>query len=305
LARVYQQTGQLDKAQAEYQRVFDQDPTVIQAELHLGQIYEAQGKYAKAEDSYKDVIARRSTYWQGYADLGELYYRQGQFAKAAEQFQSLIDLAPDKSDGYYNLGGIYLAQGRYEDAIAVLKKGLNIQPDADAWSNLGSAYMYIGKYEDGASAMKRAADLSPHNHVMWRNLADSLNQIPARQIEARQAYEKALETATEQLKVNPQDPEALSGTALYDAHLGQVAGAEIFISRALAAAPHDSDTLFTSALVYEIIGNRDKALAAVNSAVAAGYSLEEVEKEPELRTLRSDPRYQQWVRSSKEKSSAS
>jgi serine/threonine protein kinase/Flp pilus assembly protein TadD len=305
LARVYQQTGQLDKAQGEYQRVLDQDPTVIQAELYLGQIYEAQGKYAKAEDSYKDVIARRSTYWQGYADLGELYYRQGQFAKAAEQFQSLIDLAPDKSDGYYNLGGIYLAQGRYEDAIAVLKKGLSIQPDADAWSNLGAAYMYIAKYEDGAGAMKRAADLSPHNHVMWRNLADSLNQIPARQTEARQAYEKALETATEQLKVNPQDPEALSGIALYHAHLGQPAEAEAFISRALAAAPHDSDTLFTSALVYEIIGNREKALAAVNSAVAAGYSLEEVEKEPELRTLRSDPRYQQWIRSSEKKSSAS
>jgi hypothetical protein len=58
-------------------------------------------------------------------------------------------------------------------------------------------------------------------------------------------------------------------------------------------------------LVYEIIGNRQKALAAVGEAVAAGYSLEEVEKEPELRALRSDPRYQEWVRSRREKSSAS
>ena len=305
LAGVYQQTGQLDKAQTEYQRVLEQDPTVIAAQLHLGQIYELQGKYAQAENLYKDVVARRSTYWQGYDELGELYYRQGKFDKAADQFQSLIDLAPDESDGYYNLGGIYLAQGRYEDAIAVLKKGLGIQPNADAWTNLGAAYMYIGKYEDAADAMKRAADLSPHNHVMWRNLGDSYDQIPSRLADARQAYAKALETATEQLKVNPKDPEVLSGIALYHAHLGEAAEADTFISRALAVAPHDSDTLFTSALVYEIIGNRQKALAAVSAAVAAGYSLEEVEKEPELRALRSDPRYQEWVRSRREKSSAS
>ncbi len=38
--------------------------------------------------------------------------------------------------------------------------------------------MYIGKYEEAADAMKRAADLSPHNHVMWRNLGDSYDQIP-------------------------------------------------------------------------------------------------------------------------------
>lgn len=304
LAGVYQQTGQLDKAQAEYQRVLEQDPTVIAAQLHLGQVYELQGKYAQAENLYKDVVRRRPTYWQGYDELGELYYRQGEFGKAAEQFQSLIDLAPDESDGYYNLGGIYLAQGRYEDAIAVLNKGLGIQPNADAWTNLGAAYMYIGKYEEAANAMKRAADLSPHNHVMWRNLGDSYDQIPSRLADARQAYAKALETATEQLKVNPKDPEVLSGIALYHAHLGQAADADIFISRALAAAPHDSDTLFTSALVYEIIGHREKALAAVSAAVAAGYSLEEVEKEPELRALRSDPRYQEWIRSRRRKAAS-
>ncbi len=305
MARVYRDTGQLDKALAEYKHILEKDPTVIQAELRLGQVYEAQNNYAQAEAAFKDMIARRSTYWPAYSDLGALYYRQGEFAKAAEQFQSVIDLAPDESSGYYDLGGIYVAQGRYEDAITVLKKGLAIQPVADAWTNLGSAYMYIGKWNEAAEAMKKAADMNPHNHVMWRNLGDSYDQIPSRLADARAAYQKALETATEQLKVNPNDPEVLSGIALYDAHLGQAADAEAFIGRALAAAPKDSDTLFTSALVYEIIGHRDKALEAVAAAVAAGYSLEEVEKEPELRSLRTDPRYQRWVKTSKEKTAAS
>ena len=299
LARVYQETGQLDKALAEYQRVVEQDPSVIEAQCHIGEIYRLQGKYALAESAFKDAIARRPMYWQGHVDLGALYYQQGQFAKAAEQFQAAVDLAPDEAYGYYNLGGTYLALGRNEDAIIVLKKGLAIQPDGAAWSNLGSAYMYVGKYEDAAEAMKKATEMGPHDHVLWRNLGDSYAQVPGRAVEAREAYSKALETATQQLKINPKDPEVLSGIALYYAHLGESKDAETFIRRALEDSPNNSDTLFSAALVYEIIGHRDQALKAIDQAVAAGYSLDEIEKEPVLRGLQADPRYREWLQQKK------
>lgn len=305
LGRVYQQTGQLDKAAAEFQQVLQQDPTIIEAQLSLAAVYMSQGKYAQAERLYKDVIARRPSYRQGYSGLGALYYYQGQFAKAAQQFQSAIDLGPDIVDGYYNLGGAYIAEGKYDDAIAMLRKGLAIKPNADAWTNLGAAYMYIGKNEEAADAMKRAADLMPHSHVMWRNLADAYDQIPGRQADARQTYQKALEVATEQLKINPNDPDALDGSALYYAHLGDKDDAEVFIKRALVIAPHNSDALFTSALVYEIIGQREQALEAINAAVKAGFSVEDINKEPVLKALRTDPRYQKWLRSMSEKSAAS
>ncbi len=297
LAHVYLETGQLDKALAEYQRILEQDPSFVQAAFYEGQIYQSQGKYALAEDAIKNGIARRPMYWQGYASLGSLYYQQGQFAKAAEQFKSVIDLAPDEAVGYYDLGGAYLGLGRNEDAITVLKKGLSIQADANAWTDLGAAYMYVEKYEDAAEAMKKATELSPHDHTLWRNLGDSYDQIASRHADAREAYAKALELATAQLKVNPKDPAVLSGIALYNAHLGQSKEAESFISQALEVAPKDGDTIFTSALVYEIIGHREQALKAVEEAVAAGYSVEEVKKEPELRRLQADPRYQQWLNS--------
>jgi serine/threonine protein kinase/Flp pilus assembly protein TadD len=295
LARVYQQTGQLEKALAEYQRVLDQDPTIIDAKDWEGEVYQAQGKNAEAEQAFKDTVARRATYWAAYVDLGALYYGEGKFAQAAQQFQYVIEMAPDNAMGYFNLGGTYLAMGRYEDAISVLKKGLAIKPNPDGWTNLGAAYMYGGKYDEAADAMKRAVDLSPSDHTLWRNLGDSYDQIPSRLADARQAYQRALETATEQLKANPKDPLVLSGIALYHAHLGDKQDAEEFIARALEVAPNDSDTLFTSALVYEIIGNRDKALTEIAQANKAGYSLEEIEKEPELKKLQSDPRYGQWI----------
>ncbi|HUK43390.1 MAG TPA: tetratricopeptide repeat protein [Candidatus Bathyarchaeia archaeon] len=295
LARVYQRTGQPDRALAEYKSVLDQDPTVTDAELLEGVLYASKGNNQQAEAVYKHAIARHPTYWFGYLDLGTLYYNTGRFNEAIQQYQSAVGLAPDNPTAYYSLGGSYIAVGRYNDAVVVLKKGLAIKPSAGAWTNLGGAYMYLGKWEEAADAMKQAAELSPHNDMMWRNLGDAYDQIPSRLADARQAYQKALELATEQLKVSPKDPDLLSGIALYHAHLGQKEDAEVFIARALQVAPNNSDTLFTSALVYEIIGHRDKALSALQQAAKAGYSVEEIDKEPELRALRSDPRYKVWL----------
>jgi len=301
LARVYQLTGQIDKALVEYQSAMETDPGAIFAAYQIGRIYAQQGKFAQAEAAYKNLIRRRPDYWIGYNGLGELYYNNGKFTEAAQQFQMAINVAPINPQGYFNLGGTYIGLGRYQDAISILQKGLSIKTNSSAWTNLGSAYMYMGKFEEAADAMKHAADLSPHDHVMWRNLGDSYHQIPSRAAEARQAYEKALETATAQLKVNPNDPEVLSGIALYDAHLGNALDAETFIRRALAANPNNSDTLFTSALVYEIIGHREKALESLDLAAKAGYSLDEIAQEPELRSLQADPRYQRWLQQMKGK----
>ncbi len=296
MARVYRETGQLDKALLEVQRALEEDPSSTDATYLSGQIYETQGKLTEAESALKSVVNRRSEYWAGYSGLGGFYHRHGEFAKAAAQFQAMIDLQPDNSMGYHDLGGVLIEMARYDDAIAILKKGLALKETSDAWSNLGSAYMYLSRYPEAADAMKRATELDPHNDILWRNLGDSYRQIPSRISDAPAAYEKALQAANDQLSVNPNNAEVLSGIALYDAHLGRKQDAETSIGRALRLSPKNGDVLFTSALVYEIIGNRTRALQRIDLAVKSGYSIADVEHEPELGALRSDARYVRWSR---------
>jgi serine/threonine protein kinase/Flp pilus assembly protein TadD len=305
LGRIYQQTGQLDKALSEYRRALDEDPSAIDAEYLIGGIYEDQGKLPEAEEALTSVVKRRPGYWLGYSGLGAFYYEHGEFSKAAQQFQAMIDLQPDNSMGYHMLGGDYIAMARYDDAIDILKKGLALKETSSAWSNLGSAYMFLSRYPEAVDAMKRATELDPHNDILWRNLGDSYRQIPSRASEAAAAYQKALQAAMDELSVNPNSTEVLSGIALYDAHLGRKKDAETFIGKALRLSPKDSDVLFTSALVYEIIGNRNRALEAIDLAVKSGYSVEDVEHEPELQALRSDSRYQRWLQQQKGTSQAS
>jgi eukaryotic-like serine/threonine-protein kinase len=205
-------------------------------------------------------------------------------------------LQPDNSMGYQDLGGVLIEMARYDDAIAILKKGLALKETSDAWSNLGSDYMYLSRYPEAADAMKRATELDPHNDILWRNLEDSYRQIPSRISDAPAAYEKALQTASDQLSANPNNTEVLSGIALYDAHLGRKQDAETSLAKGLRLSPKSGDVLFTSALVYEIIGNRTRALPQIDLAVKSGYSVADVEHEPEFGALRSDARYVRWSR---------
>jgi serine/threonine protein kinase/Flp pilus assembly protein TadD len=291
MGQVYLETGQLNGALLELQRALDEDPSAISAAYLIGKVYEKQGKFVEAEKALKSIVDRRPGYWTGYSGLGTFYYKHGEFDKAARQFQAMIDLQPDNSIGYHDLGAVYMAMARYDDAVNILKKGLALKETSSGWSNLGSAYMYLNRYAEAVDAVQKATTLDPHNDVLWRNLGDGFRQLPSRASDATAAYEKALHAAIDELSVDPSSTEALSGIALYDAHLGHKEDAETSIKKAIGLSPKDSDVLFTSALVYEIIGDRDRALRAIERAVNSGYSIEEIEHEPELRALRSDPRY--------------
>jgi eukaryotic-like serine/threonine-protein kinase len=295
MGKIYEYTGRLDEALAEYRRAVELNPDAIIASYHIGRVYFLQGKYPEAEESYKRVVSRMPFFWAGYSGLGELYYNTGRFREAAAQYQDVIDRMPDNPLGYEGLGAADMQLGEYDKAIGVFKRGLAVVASPEIWTDLGGAYMFTGENAKAAEAMKKAVELNPHDHILWRNLADSYRQVPSLADQAPATYRKALEVAQQQLTANPRDKDALSGIALYEAHLGDKVEARKSIAKVLQQAPQDSDVLFTAALVYEIIGDRARALTELQKSLAAGFSLEDAKREPELQALRSDPRYQQML----------
>ena len=63
------------------------------------------------------------------------------------------------------------------------------------------------------------------------------------------------------------------------------------IGRARELAPGSAPVQFHAVLVYEMIGDRESALAAYRDLVRSGAFLEEIRRRPELKALRSDPRF--------------
>jgi hypothetical protein len=91
------------------------------------------------------------------------------------------------------------------------------------------------------------------------------------------------------------DTAVRSSLASYLAKGGDTASALAEVAQIDRTPSNSPATLFKTALVYELAHDRDKALDALGRALKAGYARSEIDNEPELAALRSDPRYRAVV----------
>ena len=68
-----------------------------------------------------------------------------------------------------------------------------------------------------------------------------------------------------------------------------------YLDRALQISADKPFVLYYAGYVYEQLGQRDKALEFIGRALALGYPLQEIERDPWLTDLRADERFNQLL----------
>jgi serine/threonine protein kinase/tetratricopeptide (TPR) repeat protein len=288
-------TGQPEQAIMEFQEALRLDPASVDAYRELASAYVALGRLHDVETTYQQALRARPNDWASYTRLGAFYVRQARYAEAESAFRVVTQLTPDNYNAYTSLGATYVQMGRYADAVAMLEKSMNMTPSYAAASNLGTAYFYQGQYKRSAAAFERALAIDNRNYRVWRNLGAAYRLLTDQQAQARAAYERAAAMAEADLDVNRHQPEVLVHLADCYAMLNQPARARSYLQQALELASGDVALLFTAGNVYEQLGDRDQALDAIGRAIRQGYSLDQVQRAPELANLRADPRYRRLI----------
>lgn len=288
-------TGQTDEAIRQLRAAVDRDPVNAEAYRELAAAYVQAGKLADAEATFKRAIQLRPNFWLGYFESATFYNAQARYAEAEQALVTALRLTPDNYLVYRSLGGVQMARGEWADAEHSLREAIRLRPGGTVYSNLGTLYIYTGRYADAIGALEQAVSLAGahevYSYLIWGNLGDAYRLAGGREVSANTAYAKAVELARTQLAVNPNDATLLSQVAVYEAKMADLAAARATIAQALKLAPADAAVRYRSAIVFELAGQRGQSLAALNTALDAGYSLSVVEKEPELNSLRQDPRY--------------
>ncbi|MBR7778395.1 serine/threonine-protein kinase [Undibacterium rugosum] len=226
--------------------------------------------------------------------LGTAYYRAGDLAPAEQAFRESIQLQPDAVNAYANLSATLSRQGRTEDALHVLQQGLQIRSSGRLNTALGVALFQKADYLGAASAFEQAVAPdkgNPANYSYWANLADTLLWIPGRKPEARAAYLKAKELLAPHLLRAPDDVVLVYRMGLYSARLGEKEEAVRHIRHALELTPANANVHFRAGMAYELLGDRQLALAEIAKAVQLGFPVKSIEAEPDLMALRRDPAY--------------
>jgi tetratricopeptide (TPR) repeat protein/TolB-like protein/tRNA A-37 threonylcarbamoyl transferase component Bud32 len=293
LGIVYNGTGQYEEAARELRDAFAIDPRNDDACRALARAYQGLGQLDAAEQTYQNAIALRPQYWANYNDLGIFYMDLGRYEQAIPMFQRITELTPDNRWGYNNLGLAYYNLVQLDQAATMWRRTIQIQPDATAYSNLGVVYFYTGHHADSARMFEKAVELEPQNYLYRGNLADAYRWTPGEKDRAKPNYAQAIALVERDLGVNPRDTDALSYLGLYEAKFGEMEKARQAMGRALALAPKDVNVLSEAVEAYAVTGDHQKALDCLKSAVQGGYPRFELERNPELDGLRSDPRYRE------------
>jgi serine/threonine protein kinase/tetratricopeptide (TPR) repeat protein len=292
------QTGRHQEAIAAYMRVLSQQPNNADAVLGLAETYKASGDVRNAETQYRKAIALQPNYWGAWNKLGAFYYTQTRYQDAAEQFAKVVQLSPDNERGYNNLGAMYQLMGRYDEAARVYTQSLARSPSSQGYSNLGTSMYFTGRFTEAAAAYQKAVDLTPSNFLYWRNLGDALRWVPGREADARRAFERAIALCDDELRVNPSEAFAIAARAVALAKTGRVREGRTGILRALELAPSDPSYAYEAAVIANIAGAEDEAVARLEQAVRLGFSASSVSADPEFANLRKNGRLQEVVRSS-------
>lgn len=285
--------GRYDDAASILRDVVTREPRNWEAWLRLARAYEGKRAMKDAESAYRQALELQPGYPGGYQYLGAFYYKQARYEEAVRSFQRASQLAPDNYKALNNLAAVYLQQGRFPETERALRRSLQLKPNPIAYNNLASLYFTQARYSESVPMMEQAVQMGQKSATMLGSLAHLYRLVPELRSKAGKAAADAMEVARKQLAVNPHDTLARADLAWLYAEQGDKQTALREISTALKEAPKDGDVLFRSVLVHELVGDREGALAAYDSLGKTGSNLTEVNQRPELKSLRTDPRFRE------------
>jgi tetratricopeptide (TPR) repeat protein len=294
LGKTLAENGQAEQAMTELQRALALEPLSSQAFVALGKLHLSQRQMKEAGESFQHAVQLAPGDWIPRTGLGVFYYRDARYGEAIDALLRAQALSADNVVILKNLGPAYYAAGRYADAASSWQRALELDATMVATlNNLGTARYFQGEYAAAASALRKAVALAPGNYLYWGNLGDAYRWADASRNQAHDAYEHAIRLAREKLGLNLKDTEIRSSLAVYLVKSGDTAMALAEVAQVERTPSNSPETLYNTAVVHELAHDREKALAALDRALKAGYAPDLVEHEPELNDLRSDLRYAQ------------
>jgi hypothetical protein len=128
------------------------------------------------------AIAMHERYVTSYINRGLAYYKMGNLEKTRENWDMVEKYYPHYPDiprykeilanGYLNKGLNLGKEQRFTEAVAEMKKGLEIAPNnPEIWYNLGGAYFTMKDYPEAMAAWEKTLQLKPDHQQAQQGYA--------------------------------------------------------------------------------------------------------------------------------------
>jgi Tfp pilus assembly protein PilF len=137
-------------------------PRDAQPYIVLADAYRQSGRIDDAIRAYRDAAARNPGTENAYAAQAELLLAKGQIDDAQRLVESAMRMFPEAVDLPNTLSVMYGRRQRFDDAIRVLTKAAQANPDEPlTWLNLGVCLQAKGEGGRAEAAYRKALQLQP------------------------------------------------------------------------------------------------------------------------------------------------
>ncbi len=195
--------------------------------------------------------------------LGNVYNASGKTVEAIAELKRALELAPNSDDGYRGLGKAYLTLGQKDQALHAYQKAVEINPYY--WVNynaIGQAYSELGEYDKALIALRRVIELEPENSFGYLNVGVVYFQ-QGKYEECLPYFQKA-----NQLQPNDKTYSDLGTTYFY---LKRYKDSVPMFQKAVEMSPNVEQLTGNLADAYRWSGQPEKANATYDKAIALAY----------------------------------
>jgi tetratricopeptide (TPR) repeat protein len=287
-----------EAAAGEFARALQLDKSNDEAIQGLGDAQEELGRPADAERTYLAAIESRPGYFRPHVWAANFYRGQSRYDDAGRELESAIALVPRSGPLHAALVPPLAYSGKYDEALAAAEKSISIAPSRQGFVAKAGTLFRMRRFEEAAAAAENARKIASDSTLLtalarsyyWMGTIESRSKALALYREAAIDLETGSTQASNPLsKVD----RCLSLAEIYarlerpdDARAQlQLAG----IDPASTTRPRDSHQLFFAAQIYAQIGDSEKAIRWLESAIYWGVPPAELRAWPELDGLRNQP----------------
>jgi serine/threonine protein kinase/Tfp pilus assembly protein PilF len=213
-------------------------------------------------------------------------------AEADRASQRALELDAGLAQAHAARGFALWLMGRFEEGKAEFETAMHLDPGQAQTAYLyGRACFQSGELAKAAELFEKACRGRDHHEACY--FAAQTYTALGNHDAALAAYRLALRAVEKHVQLNPDDARAFTIGAVSLFRLGERQAGLEWAERAIAIDPNDGGIQYNVACLFALEGEKTRAIQSLEAAVRAGFAHRDwVEKDPDLDSLRHDPRFQ-------------
>jgi len=224
-----------------------------------------------------------------HASLGLIATEELEVHRDVSELERAVQLNPNYATAHHWLSLAFTALGQSDRSIKELKRAVELDPLSMVINaDLSIGYIYARRYDEAEAQARKTLEIDPGSFLAHYYLGMAL-QLKGRLKEAIPEFQKAVD-------VN-HDPYSTSMLIQGYARIGQTDEARKLLAQLNEMAKSAEVPEYAFALAYTSLGDKDRAIAALEHAFAGGNNsyLFLLPGDPLLDDLRGDPRFEALV----------